>query len=84
MRVVISNATLRHHRSCGDVYTSPYWNAAEQALVFPDWAKALTDYFLPMGQEGLNRLEWHVRHGLVPTTPDEFAALKKAHGGHAK
>ena len=79
MRVVIPNATLRQHRSCRAVYTSPYWDAAENALVFPDWEKVVTDYFVPMGQEGLDRLEWHVNHKLVPTTLEEFAALKKAH-----
>jgi hypothetical protein len=81
VRVVIDNATLRRHRSCRNVYTSPFWDAKEQALVFPDWEDAVKNYFLPMGAEGLFRLEWHVTHKLVPMTEDELAALKKAHGG---
>ena len=80
MRVVIPNETLRRHRSCSAVYTSPFWDTAENALVFPDWEKALAEYFVPMGHEGFFRLGWHVRHGLVPMTADEFAALKKANG----
>lgn len=79
MRVVIPNETLRRHRSCRAVYSSPYWNKAENALVFPDWQDAVTNYFVPMGQEGFDRLEWHVRHKLVPMTLDEFSELKKAH-----
>jgi hypothetical protein len=77
MRVVIDNATLRRHRSCSGVYTSPYWNKAEQSLVFPDWDDAVKNYFMVIS-DGMDRLEWHVRHGLVPTTPEEFAVLKKA------
>jgi hypothetical protein len=77
MRVVISNATLRQHRSCGGVYTSPYWDAAENALVYPDWDAAVKNYFMVIS-DGLERLEWQVRHKLVPTTPEEFVALKKA------
>jgi len=81
VRVVISNETLRWHRSCKAVYTSPFWDAKENALVFPDWDDAVKNYFVPMGHEGFFRLEWHVNHGLVPMTKDEFDALKAAHGG---
>lgn len=80
MRVVIPNETLRRNRSCSTVYTSPYWDAAENALVFPDWDDAIANYFVPMGHEGFFRLEWHVRHKLVPMTMDEFEALKAANG----
>ena len=78
MRVVIPNETLRRHRSCRMVYTSPFWSEVENALVFPDWDDAVKNYFMVLS-DGLERLEWHVRHKLVPTTAEEFDALKKAH-----
>ena len=75
MRVVIPNATLRRHRSCRAAYSSPEWDEKEQALVYSDWDKTVERH-LAMGQDGIERLEWLVRHELVPMTVDEFAALK--------
>ena len=77
-KVVIDNATLRHHRSCRAVYTSPEWDAKLQALVYPDWDKTVARH-VAMGKDGFDRLEWLVNHKLVPMTKEQFDALKKEH-----
>lgn len=79
VRVVIDNATLRLHRSCRAAYTSPEWDAKEQALVYADWDKTVERH-IAMGQEGLDRLQWFVSHKLVPMTQEELDLIKKEHG----
>ena len=78
MRVVIPKATLKQHRACVAAYTSPEYDEGEQALVYADWGKTVERH-IAMGPEGIFRLEWFVNHKLVPMTPEELAALKKAH-----
>jgi hypothetical protein len=79
VRVVIDNATLRRHRSCRAVYTSPEWDVGLQSLVYSDWDKTVERH-IAMGQDGLDRLEWLVNHKLVPMTADELNSIKKARG----
>ena len=76
-RVVIDNATLRHHRSCRGAYTSPEWSEKEQALIYADWDKTVTRLLKKPG--GIDQIEWFVNHKLVPMTKDQFDALKKEH-----
>jgi hypothetical protein len=78
MRVVIDNKELRRNRSCRGTYTNKEWDPAEQALVFPDWEASVKE--LLSTPEGLIRLDWYVRHNLVPMTMSEFIAAKIAHG----
>ena len=78
MRVVIDNAALRRNRSCKGAYTNREWDPELQALVFPDWDASVEE--LLSTPKGLGRLEWYVRHNLVPMTMDEFIAAKTARG----
>jgi hypothetical protein len=79
VRVVIDNAALRRNRSCKGAYTNREWDEKEQALIFPDWDASVEE--LLSTEKGLARLEWYVRHNLVPMTMDEFIAAKSARGG---
>ena len=78
MQVVIPESELRRHRSCRAYTSNPAWDPKEKALVFVDWDLAVKWYLSSPG--GLEKLEWHIRHGLVPMTKEEFAAAKSAHG----
>lgn len=74
MRVVIDNAALRKNRSCKGAYTNREWDPELQALVFPDWDASIKE--LLSTPKGLARLEWYVRHNLVPMTMTEFITAK--------
>lgn len=82
MRVVIDNEALRRNRSCKGAYTNREWDPALQALVFSDWEESVKE--LLSTEKGLARLEWYVRHKLVPMTMSEFIAAKAALGGSSE
>lgn len=77
MRVVIDQATLKRHRSC-DVTVSPNWDTEHKSLVYEDWDKAVKNFLSTA--DGTSRLEWLVRHELVPMSADQFATAKDAIG----
>ena len=78
MQVVIPEATLKRHRACRGRFTSPWWDAKEQALVYGDWDEAVRQFL--SSKDGTERLEWLVAHELVPMTKSEFHAAKTARG----
>lgn len=78
-RVIIPEATLKRHRACRGRFDSPWWDAEQQALVYENWDQAVTQFLST--EDGTERLEWLVGHGLVPMTKEEFATAKA--GTHA-
>lgn len=84
--IIISKAQLEAARSCGDHLSNPFWNAQEQALIFPDWAVALAWYLSDAAPNGVQRLKWLAANKFIPMTKAEVRALLKAraaeHGGH--
>lgn len=75
--VVIPETTLKRHRACRGRFTSRWWDAEREALVYPDWDQAVAEFL--SSKDGTERLEWLVSHGLVPTTPTQLAQIKKEH-----
>jgi hypothetical protein len=78
-RVIIDRLTLKRNHACLAAYASPEWDEKLQALVYSDWDKTVARH-VAMGPQGFDRLEWLVRHKLVPMTKEQFDALKEAHG----
>lgn len=76
MKVVIPKAVLDQHRACTAAYTSPEYDAEQEALVYSDWDKTV-ERLLAKGKEGIDMLDWHTFNKLVPMTRDEFKAVKK-------
>lgn len=76
MQVIITNETLRRHRSCKAPYAAdcPWWDEKQGALVYEDWNQSVIDHYLKVREGGPEMLEWLVRHKLVPMTIDEFNA----------
>lgn len=70
MRVEIDKATLKRHRACGAAYISPEWDAEREVLVYANWPDTVQR--LLASDEGVDQLEWLVRHKLVPMTESEF------------
>lgn len=77
MRVVVRLVELQAHNVCDAYLRSPFWDEGEQALVYPDWAAAVTQY-MTMGISGVMRLGWMVARRLVPMTTDQFVEARKA------
>ena len=81
MRVVIPESALKRARTCGAHLNAdcPWWDAAEHALVYPNWDEAV-EHYLTARDKGVAMLEWLVRHKLVPMTPAELAEKRGARG----
>lgn len=78
--IVIPKAKLEAARSCGVHVDNPFWNAQEQALIFPDWNVALAWYLSDAAPDGVQRLKWLAKNGFIPMTKAEVRALLKERG----
>jgi len=75
-RIVIPKAVLKRHRACDAAYTSPEYDADQDAIVYADWDETVKR-LLAKGRQGIDEIDWYVANKLVPMTRDEFVALKK-------
>lgn len=74
MEIIIPKSSLEAAHACKVYLKSPEWNG--EALVYADWEKTVER--LLSTPAGTTYLGFLVLRKLVPMTPDELAAAKRA------